>query len=345
MQKAIKFLGLSKEAVLFDAKLYIIKAMLAIATGYVIGIFFPITRLDMISVLLGVMYNLEPINVMGIRGGVSQLVASTIGAACTGILILIFGINVVTIALGMALTLYVSLKINWRMVSPVAIFTCIYMTQYVQKDVLGVPSIWLTFRLRIAALGLGVIIAIFYNYVFSHFYYNNMANKRLEFGKKSVLLGLEYTLNQLKNPSEERDRSYIRLFPGIFNDLDLVHANVEIMVKESKFLFHLLEPEKLDRIYRILQHFKDINHLTYDINYTIWREGNNLKLEDNILLVLQEVIDALNSVDFITIKSLKHNLEIISTLDEDFNGNRVTSNMNSIVYYVNEILMETKALK
>lgn len=345
MQKAIKFLGLSKEAVLFDTKLYIIKSMLAIATGYVIGIFFPITRLDMISVLLGVMYNLEPINVMGIRGGISQLVASTIGAACTGILILIFGINVVTIALGMALTLYVSLKINWRMVSPVAIFTCIYMTQYVQKDVFGVPSIWLTFRLRIAALGLGVIIAIFYNYVFSHFYYNNMANKRLEFGKKSVLLGLEYTLNQLKNPSEKRDRSYIRLFPGIFNDLDLVHANVEIMVKESKFLFHLLEPEKLDRIHRILQHFKDINHLTYDINYTIWREGNNLKLENNILLVLEEVINTLNSVDFITIKPLKHNLDIISTLDEDFNGNRVTSNMNSIVYYVEEILMETKALQ
>lgn len=344
MKKAIKFLGLSDEAILLDTKLYIIKSMLAIATGYLLGIFFPITRLDMISVLLGVMYNLEPINVLGIKGGVSQLVASTIGAACTGILILVFGINVFTIALGMVLTLYVSIKINWRMVSPVAIFTCIYMTQYVQKDIYGIPSIWLTFRLRIAALGLGVIIAIFYNYVFSHFYYHNIASKRLQFAKKSVLSGLEYTYRKLKSSSEKKTRDYVTIFPTIFNDLDLVHTNVEVMVKESKFLFHLLEPKELAIIQNILQHFRDINHLTYDINYTAWREGQNLKLEDNVISVLEEIIKTLKDLDFTKIRTVEHQLELKTKLDKDFNGNRITSNINSIVYYVEEILEETKVL-
>ncbi|EQB86020.1 uncharacterized membrane protein YgaE (UPF0421/DUF939 family) [Clostridium punense] len=344
MKKAIKFLGLSDEAILLDTKLYIIKSMLAISTGYLLGIFFPITRLDMISVLLGVMYNLEPINVLGIKGGISQLVASTIGAACTGILILVFGINVFTIALGMALTLYVSIKINWRMVSPVAIFTCIYMTQYVQRDIYGMPSIWLTFRLRIAALGLGVIIAIFYNYVFSHFYYHNIASKRLQFAKKSVLSGLEYTYRELKSSSENKNRDYVTIFPTIFNDLDLVHANMEVMVKESKFLFHLLEPKELAIIQNILQHFRDINHLTYDINYTAWREGQNLKLEDNVISVLEEIIEALKDLNFTKIKTIEHQLELKTKLDKDFNGNRITSNINSIVYYVEEILEETKAL-
>ncbi|MEG0771975.1 hypothetical protein [Clostridium sp.] len=344
MNKVVKFLGLSSEASLFDAKLYIIKSMFAIATGYVLGMFFPTTRLDMISVLLGVMYNLEPINVTGIKGGLGQLIASAIGAACTGILIIVMGINVVTIALGMALTLYVCLKINWRMVSPVAIFTCIYMTQFVQSDAMGMPSIWLTFRLRIAALGLGVIIAIFYNYVFSHFYYNNIANKRLQFAKNAVLSGLEYTYDELKNPKEKKSRAYLTLFPSIFNDLDLVHANVQMMVKEAKVLFHLLETEKLSKIQKTLQHFRDINHLTYDINYTIWREGNSLKLEDDVIIVLEEIINTLKAIDFTTVKSVKHNLELNATLDKNFNGNRVTSDINSIVYYVEEVLKEAKGV-
>ena len=111
MKSISNILGFNKEAMLLDSKLYIVKSMVAIATGYIIGSKMPIANLDMISVLLGVMYNLEPVNVSGIKGGINQLLASTLGAACTGILILLFGINVYTIALGMALTLYVSLKI------------------------------------------------------------------------------------------------------------------------------------------------------------------------------------------------------------------------------------------
>lgn len=159
-----KTLGLSQEAYLFDSPLYLTKSLLAIATGYIIGKQFPIAQLDMISVLLGVMYNLEPLNRTSVRSGVSQLIASTIGAAATGILVLAFGVNVFSISIGMVLTLYVCLKINWRLVSPVAIFTSIYMTQYIQVNEAGLPSIWLTFRLRIIALGLGVLIALFYNY-------------------------------------------------------------------------------------------------------------------------------------------------------------------------------------
>ena len=145
MIKFLNIFGFKKEAILLDSKLYIVKSMVAIATGYLVGSKMPIANLDMISVLLGVMYNLEPVNVSGIKGGLNQLLASSLGAACTGVLIFLFGINVYTIAFGMALTLYTSLKINWRMVHPVAIFTCIYMTQFIQVNEFMQPSIWLTF--------------------------------------------------------------------------------------------------------------------------------------------------------------------------------------------------------
>ena len=156
-----KTLGLGQEAYLFDSPLYLTKSLLAIATGYIIGRQFPIANLDMISVLLGVMYNLEPLNRLGIRSAISQVLASVIGAAATGVLVLAFGVNVFSVSVGMLLTLYVCLKINWRLVSPVAIFTSIYMTQYLQLNEAGLPSIWLTFRLRIMALSLGILIALF----------------------------------------------------------------------------------------------------------------------------------------------------------------------------------------
>ena len=148
-------MGLKREAVLLDSWLYIAKAMCAIGAGFILGKALSITRLDMISVLLGVMYNLEPINVLGLKGGINQLLASTLGALITGFLVYIMGYQVtfLTVALGIGLTLYVALKIDYRMVSPVAIFTSIYMTQFIQSNALGQPSVLLTFRLRIRYSG------------------------------------------------------------------------------------------------------------------------------------------------------------------------------------------------
>ncbi|MBL4937273.1 hypothetical protein JK636_16210 [Clostridium sp. YIM B02515] len=335
-------LGLKREAALFDSKLYIVKAMAAIATGYVIGTGLPLTRLDMISVLLGVMYNLEPINILGIKGGISQLIASTLGAACTSILIVFFGINAFVIAVSMALTLFVSLKINWRMVSPVAIFTCIYMTQYVQKDALGNPSIWLTYRLRIAALGLGVLIAILYNFIFSFLYYRRIAYKRLQFSKNQLLNGLEYTQKQLEGKCDNENREYITLFPAIFNDLDLVYSNISIMINEASYSFNLLHPEKLKTIERILKYFRDINHLAYDINFVVCRGYKDSEFDNKGIDVLEQCIQILKKVDF-TAKG--HNVELnYKKNTADQNESRINSNINSISAYIELALQEGKKL-
>ncbi|GKT19327.1 hypothetical protein ADUPG1_004314, partial [Aduncisulcus paluster] len=96
----------------------------------------------MISVLFGLILTLEPVNVTGLRRGWEQFFATLIAAA------------------SVALTLYVCLKVNWRQISPVALFTAIYMTQYIQLDAAGNPSVLLTFRLRVIALGFGVFTAV-----------------------------------------------------------------------------------------------------------------------------------------------------------------------------------------
>jgi hypothetical protein len=342
MKRLSNLLGLNREAILFDSRLYIIKAVLAIAAGYIVGKALPLTRLDMISVLLGVMYNLEPINILGIKGGISQLVASTLGAACTGILILVFGINVFTISISMALTLLVSLKINWRIVSPVAIFTCIYMTQYVQLDAAGNPSIWLTYRLRITALGLGIIIAILFNYIFSFLYYRKIAYKRLQFVKDQLLNGLEYTERQLQGKCENEDQDYITLFPSIFNDLDLVYSNINLMINEVKYSFNLQHPEKLKTIQTILRYFRDINHLAYDINFIICRGAEDSRFHKDGIEVIRESIQTLKMLDF---TNKEHNLGFISKADTNENTDtRINSNIYSIKYFIKLVLEENNKL-
>jgi hypothetical protein len=343
MRKLPVILGLSSEAILFDSKLYIFKAIFAIAAGYIAGKLIPTASLDMISVLLGVMYNLEPINIMGIKSGISQMLASTLGAACTGVLILLLGINVVTVAISMGLTLYISLKINWRMVSPVAIFTSIYMTQFIQKNEAGNPSIWLTFRLRVVALGVGILIAVLFNYIFSFFYYRRIALKRLEFAKGQLLSGLEYTEKQLSSQCEDKEKQYRTIFPSIFNDLDQVYSNIGLMINEAKYSFNLLHPERLMIIQRILQYFKEINHLAYDINFSICREIECEIIYSKAVEEIKESIDTLKNIDFTFGNRKVEDINMKSEEKGEVND-RICFNIASIGYYMKLIIEEANNL-
>lgn len=331
-----KTLGLGQEAYLFDSPLYLTKSLLAIATGYIIGRQFPIANLDMISVLLGVMYNLEPLNRLGIRSAISQVLASVIGAAATGVLVLAFGVNVFSVSVGMLLTLYVCLKINWRLVSPVAIFTSIYMTQYLQLNEAGLPSIWLTFRLRIMALSLGILIALFYNYIFSNLYYKKFAEKRLQYANEQVLSGLKYTNQVFQRILPRGKRGYIQLFSQQMNDLDLIYSNIESLKTEFTFLKKENKLSELKMLQDIAELYRDINHLTYDLNFLL-ESTPDVKLDKELELSLEEVIVVLESIDYTNsivpplheLKVEKHYLDLEDSFAERIN--KICEKVNLVV--------------
>lgn len=331
-----KTLGLGQEAYLFDSPLYLTKSLLAIATGYIIGRQFPIANLDMISVLLGVMYNLEPLNRLGIRSAISQVLASVIGAAATGVLVLAFGVNVFSVSVGMLLTLYVCLKINWRLVSPVAIFTSIYMTQYLQLNEVGLPSIWLTFRLRIMALSLGILIALFYNYIFSNLYYKKFAEKRLQYANEQVLSGLKYTIQVFQRILPRGKRGYIQLFSQQMNDLDLIYSNIESLKTEFTFLKKENKLSELKMLQDIAELYRDINHLTYDLNFLL-ESTPDVKLDKELELSLEEVIVVLESIDYTNsivpplheLKVEKHYLDLEDSFAERIN--KICEKVNLVV--------------
>ena len=296
--------GLNREAILLDSKLFIIKAMVAISIGYLLGQTFSITRLDMISVLLGVMYNLEAINVSGIKGGINQLLASTLGALTTGLLVVLMGyeISFLTVALGIGFTIYIALKIDYRMVSPVAIFTSIYMTQLIQNDGLGNPSILLTFRLRILALGLGVAVALLCNFLFSILYYRKLGKRRLEFVKIQGVKGLEKTLSVLKQ-DKMIDISYQPVLAGVFSDIEMVKANLDTMRHEHHIPFNINEKKNLVVYTDMIIQIKTMIHLAYDSIYI--KENTEIQLDLNQLEILVTVIQGLKELNFTDLKNTR----------------------------------------
>lgn len=325
MNTLSKIFGLKKEAVLLDSGLYIAKAMCAISVGYVLGNAFSITRLDMISVLLGVMYNLEPINVSGLKGGLNQLFASTIGALITGFLVYIMGyqITFVTVALGIGLTLYVSLKIDYRMVSPVAIFTSIYMTQLLQTNDLGQPSVLLTFRLRILALGLGIGIALFFNFLFSIIYYKQIGRKRVEFVKIQTIKALNHTISGLENNDLSSNTEFI--LASTFNDVDMVKSNLESMMKEKYIPFNQKEKARLNDLYEIVMHMKNMTHCAYDCLFIANTRQDTIEPQD--LDAMRTLVTKLEEIDFLNVNKSEQNIEI----PENDNGTRMHQNTQLMV--------------
>ncbi len=223
---------LSREAMLLDSPLYIAKSFLSVLTAYLLFSRHSIIGKDMISVLFGMMLTLEPIMISGLRSGISQIKASWVGGVTTALIVSVFGINWLTIPLAVSVTIYISLIDNYREVSPVAIFTAIYMTQYVQYNDFGMPSVLLTLRLRLLALGAGIIIAIFYNYLFSKFFYKKMVHKRIVYVLEKLLgfiEGYETAETQVDYIKLKEDAmSLLKESDYIFNDFQDLSVQTQI---------------------------------------------------------------------------------------------------------------------
>jgi uncharacterized membrane protein YgaE (UPF0421/DUF939 family) len=250
--------------------------LVAVLAAYAIVQQLPIVYKDLISVLFGLMMTLEPVTVTGIRSGLKQITATLLGAMVTAICILIFGINIWTVAFSVSATLFICLKINWREVSPVAIFTSIYMTNYVQFTANGEPSVVLTFQLRILSLGIGVLIAIIFNFIFSLFFYRQMERKRIV----HILIDLTGHLKGIKNGIEGcsiepicqvKDR-----LPDTFKGIDWLTSLLKDKDKEAKFKKKMRLGFEKASYHKVLTALRNITHLIYDTAYFLTLQMNAL---------------------------------------------------------------------
>jgi hypothetical protein len=325
MKKIFGIISFKDEARLLDSRIYIIKAALTVLAAYSAAALNPVLKLDTISVLFGAMMTLEPVTLTGIKSGWNQLSASLIGGTSTAVIMLVFGINAVTVALAVAFTLYICLKINWREVSPVAIFTAIYMTQYIQRNGLGEPSILLTLRLRLLALGFGILTSAVFNFLFAVLSYKSLAIKRIYFLMASVISNME-SIEVAIAENVTEDLSGIRAsIPSLFNTIDWVFYMFEDMKREHRFKLGALNTKlDIDKLQNIILHIRTITHLNYDICYAILEGKDKMEPEreckNKILKGLAEATKYMKEVKFLILN--EENFIKAGFLKESFNSNK-----------------------
>lgn len=214
----------------------------------------------MISVLFGMMLSLEPVNISGLKSGYAQFEATILGGFIMAVIISIGGVNFITVPLGVVLTLYISILLDWKNISPVAFFTSIYMSQLIQFTSTGEASMLLTFRLRIMALGAGVLVAILLNFIFSLLFYKSMVKKRIIY----LLEKLQWSFSEYKNASHSMDpEALIALrthVSRLFNDIDFVYGHVSDLRKEKK-------KKDLNQHLKLIEETRDSNGICYRENF------------------------------------------------------------------------------
>ncbi|MFT4145645.1 MAG: aromatic acid exporter family protein [Mobilitalea sp.] len=350
MKKVFGFFSLDKEAYLFDSRLYIIKAMAAVLATYLVVQHLPLVNKDLISVLFGLMMTLEPVTVTGIRSGLRQIVATLIGAIVTAVIISVFGISIWTSAISISATLFVCLKINWREVSPVAIFTSIYMTNFIQYTANGDPSIPRTFELRVLALGIGILMAVLFNFLFSLFFYRRMERKRIAHIVSTLTGYLEIIKNGLELSSMAQVEQMKESIQDTFKGIDWLVALVRDKEKEAKIKHKILFFSKVNggntTFQEVLIALRNISHLIYDTAYSITNPKYPIDEKDcqAIIVQLSELIEECNYVATQYREDAKNNktTEVLKAYDT-LENKRINDNLDEIREMLNIINYSLKA--
>lgn len=288
IKKVFGKLLLNREARLFDSHLYILKGFLGVLIGYVLFETHSFIGRDMISLLFGMMLALEPVNTTGLKSGLNQVKASLVGGISTALIVGLFGINFITVPIAMAVTMYISLLIDWKSILPVAMFTSIYMTQVIQYTAAGDASMLITLQLRFLSLGAGVLIAFVLNYLFSLLFYKSMIRKRVVFllEQTSTLMG-RY-IEHMKSHDVPKLKVLKREMPLIFGDINYVYGHITDLRSERK--------KRVDfKVYsRVILEVRDLNHYHLALVMRSLEEKDPEIVDE--MVIIKEEVDAISKL-------------------------------------------------
>ncbi len=327
----LKRLKLSKEALLFDSPLYLLKSFLAVMLAYVLFSHHEIIGRDMISVLFGMMLSLEPVSISGFKSGLAQFKATILGGVITALIVSIAGVNMITVPLAVVLTLYISLLYDWKIIHPVAFFTSIYMTQYIQLTVNGDPSMILTLRLRLLALGSGVLVAVVVNYIFGVLFYKSMVQKRTHYIVERFASNYTGLLQAIENNNSESFQTLKQVVTVLFSDIDLVYNHVSDLNREKR------KSNQLKRYLMILDELRLLNHYTLDMVINVLDESLEIKLHEGYVMDVRTISDILNKM---VISKSCTEIELVEMLSGDNNIKRIYRGIINIHSTMYEIEMD-----
>ncbi len=336
--KLLSMLVLDKEARLFDAKEFLLKTFLAVLVGSFVGNKVAYLSKDMISLLFGMMLTIEPVNMTGIRSGLKQLEATVIGALITGGLLALLGYSPWTAALTVSATLYVSLLIDWRQFSVVAVFTSIYMNVLVQVNDQGKPSELETFKVRIAALTVGVLIAMIINWVFSVFGYRHMLEKRVLHLLRTLENRMSSVYEMLDLQKLDKAPDIMASFPELFNNVDWIRSTVLDFRKDPLVRRGSVKMVKLEKILKMTAFTREMTHIQYDLCYRVTK-GEAHFCDTDFLTSFERTLNGVRLLGE-QLENIIHNREVRSevVMPEHLSDELSMRQMNACITHMSDLL-------
>lgn len=271
---------LPKEAMLLNTPSFIIKTALAMFFGFLIGGLIPIVNRDMISFLFGLVLTLEPVNITGYKRGFDQFIATLVGGVITGLIVLIVGVNPLGLALAMALVIYYTLRKNWREMSVVAIFTTIYMTQFLQMNAHGQPDILMTFIVRVSALTAGIVFAMIANFIASLIVSSDFVNNRLDFLKHRFDWHLDSIIKQLNINHTIKNDNY-QSMALMFKDADWTLALLKDFATDPIVKWRHIDTAQIDAAIKKAEQLRTLSHYLSDIQLQL-KDGQQICTHDEV---------------------------------------------------------------
>lgn len=257
-------LKLAAEAKLLGSWAFIIKASIAMFAGFALGQYIPLVNRDMISFLFAMMLTLEPVSTAGLRRGLEQFRATLVGGVLSGIIVAVVGINPLGLALSIGAILYFTLAKDWRNLSVVALFTGIYMTQFLQQTPAGTPDILLTMLVRILALSAGILYAILFNGLVSLVDMRHMPTKRLCFVHYRLSKHLQRLNEKLKHGLPIEDSMHLTM-SNLFNDIDWNLGLLRDLHNDPLLTVGGLKKPQVQRSIVHLESLRTFTHYLFDL--------------------------------------------------------------------------------
>lgn len=263
---------LATEAKLLGSWAFILKASLAMLAAFALGRHIPLANRDMISFLFAMMLSLEPVSATGFKRGLDQFRATLIGGLLSGLIVAVVGINPFGLALSIATILYFTLAQDWRNLSVVALFTGIYMTQFLQLAPDGTPDILLTMLVRILALTAGIVFAMIFNALVSVAYMRRLPHKRMAFLYYRTNKHLQRLLEKLSHQLPLRDDAYLSM-ANLFNDIDWNTQLLRDLSKDPLLVLGRLDTATVHRAIARAEALRRFSHYLFDLELQLRDEA------------------------------------------------------------------------
>ncbi len=217
---------------------------------------------DLLSPAFASVLCIQPTVFTGLKRGWQELFVSLLGAVLSVILVLPYGINLITIPITVAVTIYIAIKLNLDESIPIAIFTVLYITLF------PLQSIWDTVKIRFLSILLGIGSASLVNYLISFIRYKYLFYTRMLRVSDIVYTKFSKLVEGIYDKDIELLNSLLIEIEQIFRQISNLKNEIKDLRREIAWRKHISGINETVAFYmeRILANFEVIIHHTYDIS-------------------------------------------------------------------------------